>query len=246
MVKNTWTRIAARWNDENQNKVNIDTNAAEYCSSFEYDIMHLADYLTQKNFVNDRVKKISDATFNIFETNGTFYVLTENGYDLSDDVEPGDNFDTYPDDMNELIEVINNMNKYISKYDLYMNKLINNFQQSKNDKVTNYKIAKELEKFKGAVNQFCQLLSQEYNNIEKFEPFYVIKRPADGYYLAQDGEMRSKNIEDYKFYDKGQAKDIIEDVVFADDASEDDYEIITINNQKENADFEKDFNRNQF
>ena len=107
--KNTWTRIAARWNDEDQNKVNIDTDAAEYCSSFEYDIMHLSDYLTQKNFVNDRVKKISDATFNIFETNGTFYVLTENGYDLSDDVQPSDNFNTYPHNINELIEVINNI-----------------------------------------------------------------------------------------------------------------------------------------
>lgn len=241
--KNTWTRIAARWNDEDQNKVNIDVDVAEFCGAFEYHIGFLANQLTQSNFVNDRVKKISDVTFNVFESNGTYYILTENGYDISDDVHEDEYYDVSPHNINELIEVINNINKYMSKYNLYMNKLINDFQQSKNNKVKNYKIVKELEKFKNTVNQFYQLLNKEYSNIEKFEPFYIIINKESNELLDVDLHPVTKEEDVKKYYSEEDAKDNMKFMAEAiyEQADEDEFKIILINSMKQYDDILKKY-----
>lgn len=254
--KNTWTRIAARWNDEDQNKVNIDVNAAEFCGSFEYNIGFLANKLTQSNFVNSRIKKISDTTFNVFETDGTYYILIENGYDISDNVHEDEYFNVSPKNIDELTTVINDIGNNISKYNNYMDKLINSFQQNKNDKIKNYKIVKKLEKFKNTVNQFYQLLSKEYSNIQKFKPFYIIINNSANYICNIDlnAAKYEDEIEKYDSFDAASynISDIGTTYYIKDENgnevekqtgfTDDDYEIWDINNMKEYNNLLKKYN----
>ena len=144
--------INKRWSKENK----VEINAFEVCSLFESYIIQISDYLTRVDFVNDRVKKISEKTFNIFETNGTYYEIIDNGY-ISGDFEYDFNFNTNFHNINELKIIIKEIVKKQKKYNKNIDYIIKSFEKNEN-----YKIVKKLEKFKKSVNQFCEVISKEY------------------------------------------------------------------------------------
>lgn len=265
--KNTWTRIAARW-EENKSFKDLLMQAYEnedgpYMSGLQgvVDKIIGIDYVlttfaSNSGFgdgLSKRLQKFSDA-----------YIDTSNntlGYYLSDllntDYESSVADAYWLANKHETIQEYINKNKFLlDNASNYINEIYNTINKIQvNDDIEKAQKQKVLQtiKIKGdklvkSCNNFKMLLKNDFNE-NNFKPFYVIKRYADGYYLPLDGDMHNEEIEDYKFADKEHAEKILQKLQqeFPDeDFSADSYDIIYISNQKENADFEKNFNRNQF
>ena len=103
-------------------------NLIEYCSSFEYNIASLADFLTRVNFVDNFVKYVCDVTFDVFESKQTFDVIINNGYNYNIGEQYHNFFNTSPNNVIELQKIISDIQKNLQIYKANISKIISNFK----------------------------------------------------------------------------------------------------------------------